>query len=62
MWIIHRTELEHATRHFIVGPFGTDDTETRAEDSACKLQAEGHVSTDIQPLVEPARAMAGATF
>lgn len=64
MWIIHCTELEpaeleHATRHFIVGPFGTDD---QAEDTACKLQAEGHVSTDIQPLVEPARAMAGATF
>lgn len=66
MWIIHCTELgtsDRAAHHFIVGPFGTDD---QAEHAAGKLQARAgngpRVRTDIQPLVEPARAMAGATF
>lgn len=58
MWIIKCTELR-TNRQFDVGQFGTDD---RAEDAAAKLQAEGHVSTDVQPLVEPDRALAGATF
>lgn len=61
MWIINCTELgtDQLAHQFTVGPFGTDD---QADDAADKLRAEGHVSTDVQPLVEPARAMAGATF
>jgi hypothetical protein len=58
MWIIKCTELG-TNRRFDVGPFGTDD---QAEDAAEKLQAESHLSTDVQPLVEPGRALAGATF
>ena len=53
MWIIKCTELG-TIRQFDVGPFGTDD---QAEDAAEKLQAESHLSTDVQPLVEPGRAL-----
>lgn len=62
MWIIHCTERgtgELTDDHFIVGPFGTDD---QAAAAAGELQAGGHILTDIQPLVEPARAMAGASI
>jgi hypothetical protein len=57
MWIIKCVELG-TSRHYDVGPFGTDD---QAEATAEKLQADGHVSVDVQPLVEPNRALAGAT-
>ncbi len=35
---------------------------TRPKTPAEKLQAEGHVSTEVQALVEPDEALAGATF
>jgi hypothetical protein len=58
MWIIKCTDLR-TNREFIVGPFGTDD---QAFDAARELESDGHVGTDVRPLVEPDRAMAGATF
>ncbi len=62
MWIIHCTKFATAhteAAHFLVGPFGTDD---QADDTAGKLEAAGDVLAVVAPLVEPARAMAGATL
>lgn len=61
MWIIECIELGASETHphrFLVGPFGTDD---QAEDTAEKLQTAGHVLADVQPLVEPVRAVAGGS-
>lgn len=58
MWIIKCTE-RHSKYEFIVGPFGTDD---QALAAARELEAVGTVDADVQSLVEPGRALAGATF
>lgn len=50
MWIIKCIELR------------TNRSSTSGRSAPTKLQAEGHVSTDVQSLVEPDRALAGATF
>lgn len=63
MWIIHCTKFatDHTdAAHVLVGPFGTDDDQ--ADDTAGKLEAAGDVLAVVAPLVEPARAMAGATL
>ncbi len=62
MWVIHCTKFaaDHPdAAHFLVGLFGTDD---QADDPAGTLEAAGDVLAVVAPLVEPARAMAGATF
>jgi hypothetical protein len=58
MWIITCTEFR-TNRDFLVGPFGTDD---QALAAARETEADGRVGTDVRPLVEPGRALAGATF
>ena len=58
MWIIKCIE-HHSKYEFIVGPFGGDD---EAAAAACELEAASTVDAEVQTLVEPSRAMAGATF
>lgn len=58
MWIIKCTE-HHTKYEFIVGPFGGDE---QAIAAARQIQADGYVDADIQIMVEPGRAMTGATF
>ena len=47
------------TARCLVRPFGTDD---QADSTAGKLETAGDVLAVVAPLVEPARAMAGATL
>ena len=58
MWIIKCIE-HHSKYEFIVGPFGGDDEALAA---ARELEIDGTVDAEVQTLVEPSRAMAGATF